>query len=53
MATIVVNLLGRVPKTGDAVQTALGTVRVENMARRRITRVSVVLSPEFTENAED
>jgi CBS domain containing-hemolysin-like protein len=53
MATIVVNLLGRVPKTGDSVRTALGILRVENMARRRITRVSVVLAPEFSENSED
>lgn len=46
LATVVVNGLGRVPRPGDAVQTALGTFRVENMARRRITRVSVMLREE-------
>jgi len=45
LATIVVNALGRVPRTGDNVTTPLGTMRVENMARRRITRVSVQLAP--------
>jgi hypothetical protein len=29
------------------VQTVLGTMRVENMARRRVTRVSVQLAPEL------
>jgi len=45
LATIVVNALGRVPRTGDTVMTDLGLMRVENMARRRITRVSVQLAP--------
>lgn len=45
LATIVINSLGRVPRTGDSVQTAIGNMRVENMARRRITRVSIQLSP--------
>jgi CBS domain containing-hemolysin-like protein len=47
LATIVVNALGRVPRTGDSVMTNLGMMRVENMARRRITRVSLQLAPEF------
>jgi len=47
LATIVVNLLGRVPKTGDTVQSELGLIRVENMARRRITRVSIHLAPQW------
>lgn len=47
LATIVVNALGRVPKTGDQVMTELGLMRVENMARRRITRVSVQLAPQL------
>lgn len=41
LATILVNALGRVPKLGDSVETPLGLLRVENMARRRITRVSL------------
>jgi len=45
LATIVVNALGRVPRTGDTVVTEIGLMRVENMARRRITRVSVQLAP--------
>jgi len=47
LATIVVNALGRVPRTGDSVKTELGVMRVENMARRRITRVSVQLASEI------
>jgi CBS domain containing-hemolysin-like protein len=47
LATMVVEELERVPKTGDVVQTELGTLRVENMARSRITRVSLQLLPEF------
>ncbi len=45
LATIVINSLGRVPRTGDSVQTEFGLMRVENMARRRITRISLVLAP--------
>lgn len=41
LATIMVNSLGRVPRTGDKVETEIGALSVENMARRRITRVSV------------
>jgi CBS domain containing-hemolysin-like protein len=41
LATLVVNSLGRVPRLGDTVMTAVGRLRVENMARRRITRVSL------------
>lgn len=43
LAQVIVDELGRVPRTGDSVQTALGTFRVENMARGRITRVSLQL----------
>lgn len=42
LAEIVTNELGRVPRIGDSVQTPVGTMRVENMARRRVTRISVV-----------
>ena len=41
VAEIIVRELDRMPKLGDAVETALGLLRVENMARRRITRVRV------------
>lgn len=47
LATIIVNGLERVPRPGDSVQTAIGLMRVENMARRRITRVSIQLLPEM------
>jgi CBS domain containing-hemolysin-like protein len=47
LATIVVNALDRIPRTGDSVETDLGLMRVENMARRRITRVSIQLAPAF------
>lgn len=44
LATILIERLERMPKLGDQVETELGVMRVENMARRRITRVSVQLS---------
>ncbi|RYG49572.1 HlyC/CorC family transporter [bacterium] len=47
LATILVNKLDRVPRPGDMVEIDLGTLRVENMARRRITRVSLQLTPEL------
>ncbi len=47
LATMLVESLGRVPRPGDSVETNLGTLRVENMARRRITRVSLQLLPEL------
>ncbi len=52
LATMVINELGRIPKTGDSVETAVGLMRVENMARRRITRVSVQLAPGMLPNTE-
>jgi len=48
LATIVVDSLGAIPKLGDSVDTPIGRMRVENMARRRITRVGIQLSPELT-----
>jgi putative hemolysin len=45
LATMIVNSLGRVPRPGDSIESEVGIMRVENMARRRITRVSVQLSP--------
>jgi len=47
LATIIVNGLERVPRPGDSVQTEIGLMRVENMARRRITRVSIQLAQEM------
>jgi CBS domain containing-hemolysin-like protein len=43
LAEIVMNDLERVPNVGDKVETELGTLRVENMARQRITRVALRL----------
>lgn len=42
LAEIIVNKLERVPRMGDLVPTELGDLRVENMARRRITRVALI-----------
>lgn len=53
LATILVDALERVPRPGDAVETVLGTMRVENMARRRITRVSIQLAKELVEPTEN
>lgn len=47
LAQILTDALERVPRPGDSVETSLGVMRVENMARRRITRVSVQLNPEL------
>ena len=41
LAELIVDSLGRVPQVGDQVETPLGVLRVDNMARRRITRVSL------------
>ena len=48
LAQIIVDALERVPRPGDSVESVLGILRVENMARRRITRVSIQLTPELT-----
>ena len=44
LAEMITNEISRVPKIGDAIETPIGTMRVDNMARRRITRVSLKLS---------
>lgn len=44
LAQIVVDGLERMPKLGDTVECPIGTIRVENMARRRITRVRVQMA---------
>lgn len=43
LATMMIEGLGHVPRPGDSIDSPLGTMRVENMARRRITRVSINL----------
>lgn len=52
LATLVVNGLERVPRPGDVVQTEIGTLRVENMARRRITRVGLQLAEDVVPDRE-
>lgn len=53
LATIIMSKLDRVPRPGDAVESDIGLMRVENMARRRITRVSIQIDPKlFEENDE-
>lgn len=47
LATMMVERLERMPKLGDQVETELGVMRVENMARRRITRVTLTLLPDL------
>lgn len=50
LAQIMTNLLERVPKLGDFVELPIGIMRVENMARRRITRVSIQLARDVASN---
>lgn len=42
ISTIIVDALERTPKLGDSIETPLGTLRVDNMTRSRITRVSLI-----------
>lgn len=43
MAQVMIDKLERMPKLGDRVEIEVGTLVVENMARRRITRLAIVL----------
>jgi len=52
LAQIIVDTLERVPRPGDSVESEIGTLRVENMARRRVTRVSVQLKPALQPGAD-
>jgi len=52
LAQILVDALERVPKPGDSAETPLGLMRVENMARRRITRVSLQLPESLMKPSE-
>ncbi|MEI8281903.1 MAG: hemolysin family protein [Armatimonadota bacterium] len=47
LANMIVEKLERVPRPGDSVDTELGSMRVENMARRRITRVGITIDPKL------
>jgi CBS domain containing-hemolysin-like protein len=50
LANMIVEILGRIPRPGDSVETDIGVFRVENMARRRITRVGIIIDPKHLEN---
>ena len=52
LASLVVDSVGRMPKLGDSVRLPIGTLKVENMARNRITRLSVVLDPAMVRTVE-
>lgn len=52
LATMVTEQLERVPRLGDKIDTPIGTLRVDNMARRRITRVSIVLTEGLAPEAD-
>ncbi len=52
LASLVVEGVGRMPKLGDSVRLPIGTIKVENMARHRITRLSVLLDPAVTHPVE-
>jgi putative hemolysin len=52
LATMIVDKLGHIPKPGDHIDTPIGMLIVENMARRRITRVGVHLSRELQDRLQ-
>lgn len=52
LAQAIVDGLGRVPRTADLIEAPLGTLRVENMARGRITRVAIQPRSLETESSE-
>lgn len=52
LANIITSRLERIARPGDRVETELGLMRVENMARRRITRVGIQIRPELLNPAE-
>lgn len=53
LANMIVTELERVPKLGDSIETPLGILRIENMARHRITRVTLQLNNEWAILADD
>jgi CBS domain containing-hemolysin-like protein len=52
LASLMVDSIGRMPKLGDSVKLPIGTLKVENMARSRITRLSVMLDPSLVRQPE-
>lgn len=52
LANMIVEKLERIPRPGDSVETELGVFRVENMARRRITRVGILVDPKHIAERE-
>ena len=44
VSTIILDEIERTPKIGDSITTAMGLLRVVNMSRNRITRVSLTLN---------
>lgn len=49
LANMLVTNLERVPKLGDSIETQIGLLRIENMSRNRITRVSLQLLSQWQE----
>lgn len=45
LASLVVGKIERTPKIGDSIDLPIGTMRVENMARQRITRLAIIIDP--------
>lgn len=53
LAGIILDNLARTPKVGDEIQTWLGSIRVEQLSRRRIIRVGITLSEEARESLSE
>ena len=51
LAELMIEKLERMPKMGDRVESIFGSLIVENMARRRITRIRVLLTEKDTINS--
>ena len=51
IAGYIMKYLGRTARVGDTVDTPYGTLRVENMARVRITQVAIIPKPPPDDNA--
>lgn len=44
VSNVLLKMLGRTPKLGDVVETPVGKMRIDGMARNRITRVSLLFN---------
>ena len=53
LAALIVKGLGHVPHLDDTVELPIGTLKVENMARQRITRLAVYLNAEALNPVDD